>query len=152
MIGLRTLAAVLCCSGLLASMACSSAAPTRTGGAPAAAQPAVAQPAAAPATGSDAAAPQADAGRLPVYQPSSVLSHTEIGPGSTDVLTSPDPVDKVAAFYRDALAQGGWQTTSASGTLPWSQHLMARRDKQGVTIQISNTGSGASISVTTYPV
>jgi hypothetical protein len=90
---------------------------------------------------------------LPTYQPSTVLSQTHAFSATTVVSRSRDSVEKVGAFYRDALARGGWQTVAASTTLPWSTHLAARRGQEGVTIQISSIGLwGCSISVSTYPV
>jgi hypothetical protein len=89
---------------------------------------------------------------LPTYQPSKTVSQTQAFSSSTYVLLTRDPLERVSAFYRDALDQGGWHIVSATGALPWSTHLIAKRDKQGATIQISSTGVGSSISVTTYPV
>jgi hypothetical protein len=131
----RALALIGCC-GLVAATACTTELPKSTSAPP-------------QATSQPATTSQAD---LPVYQPSAVLSRTDVGSARTDVLLSGDSVEKVSSFYRDALDQGGWTTVSATGTLPWSTNLRAQRDKQGATIQISSTGSGSSISVTTYPI
>jgi hypothetical protein len=63
------------------------------------------------------------------------------------VLKSPDPVDRVAAFYENALKSGGWQwrTTAQSS---YSTHFEAAKDSAHAVIQISSAGQGVSISVT----
>ncbi|MFI1165790.1 hypothetical protein ACH4UM_19785 [Streptomyces sp. NPDC020801] len=50
----------------------------------------------------------------------------------------------------NALAQGGWKTLSKYEGR-FSVNVMAKRGNEGVTVQVSPTGSGTSISVTTYP-
>jgi len=80
---------------------------------------------------------------IPEYKPSTVLSNVS----GTTVLKSPDPVDKVAAFYENALKSGGWQwhTTTQSS---YSTHFEAAKDSAHAVIQISSAGQGAAISVT----
>jgi hypothetical protein len=98
-------------------------------------------------TQTQSAAPATQAGtELPDYKPSTVVSKTA---GST-ILTSPDDVSKISAFYHDALAKGGWQTMSSS-TGPDHASFTARRPGQGVSVSVYPRGSGAGISVTVHP-
>jgi hypothetical protein len=117
------------------------------------AAPAVTTAAAATATSvatSAAAAPApagaSTSGGVAEYQPSTVISKS----ASATVLSSPDSVDKVGAFYKDALAKDGWTVTSAA-TSPYSASFSAHRDSQGVNISIYPRGSGSGISITTHP-
>jgi hypothetical protein len=59
-------------------------------------------------------------------------------------------VSKVNAFYAAALANNGWKMTSKTVTSR-SANFVATRSGQGVTVAIASTGSGASISISTYP-
>jgi hypothetical protein len=95
-----------------------------------------------PAAGTDPSA----AGKLPAYQPSSVLSSS---PSST-VLSSPGSVTKIGEFYKDALAKDGWQVRSAvTGT--YSASFTAIRGSEGVSISVYPRGGGSGISVSTHP-
>jgi uncharacterized glyoxalase superfamily protein PhnB len=111
--------------------------------APAASNPtAPAAPAStAAAVAATAAAPSGDT--LPEYKPSTLLS----GGSDTTVVLSPDSVDKVAAFYENALKSGGWQW-HATAKSRWSAHFEATKDSAHAVIQISSTGKGVSIAVT----
>ncbi|GLY66680.1 hypothetical protein [Amycolatopsis taiwanensis] len=71
--------------------------------------------------------------------------------GGSTQLHSNDPATKVGAFYLDALAEQGWTTTSKYQG-QHSTNVVAKRGREGVTVQVSPSGSGSSISVTTYPV
>ena len=95
------------------------------------------------ATTTAPAATAASSDTIPEYKPSTVLSNVS----GTTVLKSPDPVDKVTAFYENALKSGGWQwhTTAQSS---YSSHFEAAKDSAHAVIQISSAGQGASISVT----
>jgi hypothetical protein len=87
------------------------------------------------------------AGKLPDYRPSTVVSDS----GSTTVLKSPDSVSKIGAFYRNALASGGWDTTSSSmGSFHAS--FTAHRAHEGVSISVYPRFGGAGVSVSRYPV
>jgi hypothetical protein len=88
-----------------------------------------------------------DSTTLPRYMPSSVVSDTA---GSLQ-LTSPDSVQKLTAFYDNALSQGGWTIVSTSKTT-YSTNITARKGGTGTTLSISVTGSGTYISLTTYKV
>jgi hypothetical protein len=112
-------------------------------GSPAAASPAAASPAAASPAGGGAAAP---GGQLPDYQPSTVVSKS----ASSTVLTSPDPVDKIGAFYKNALAQGGWHVTSSSMSA-YHASFTASRSSEGASISVYSRGSGSGISISTHP-
>lgn len=84
---------------------------------------------------------------LPRYQPSSVVSDA---PGSLQ-LTSPDSIQKVTAFYDDALTKGDWSIISNSKTA-YSTNITAKKGSTGTTLSISATGSGTYISLVTYPI
>ena len=115
----------------------------QAGPAPAASNPtAQAAPAnTAAAVAATAAAPAGDT--LPEYKPSTLLSSGS----DTTVVLSPDSVDKVAAFYENALKSGGWQW-HATARSRWSAHFEATKGSAHAVIQISSTGTGASIAVT----
>ncbi len=85
-------------------------------------------------------------GKLPEYQPSTVVSKAL---GST-VLTSPDSVQKIGAFYQQALTKGGWQVTSAS-TGPYHASFTAHRAHEGVSISVYPRGGGSGISISRHP-
>lgn len=70
-------------------------------------------------------------------------------PGSLQ-LTSTDSVQKVTAFYDNALSQGGWTIISTSKTAA-STNITAKRGSTGTTLSISTTGTGTYISLVTYP-
>jgi hypothetical protein len=112
-------------------------------GSPATASPAAASPAAASPAGGGAAAPS---GQLPDYQPSTVVSKS----ASSTVLTSPDPVDKIGAFYKNALTQGGWHVTSSSMSA-YHASFTASRSSEGASISVYSRGSGSGISISTHP-
>jgi hypothetical protein len=97
-------------------------------------------------THSDGSAPATSSNSLPRYTPSSVVSDTT---GSLQ-LTSPDSVQKVTAFYDDALAKGGWSIISSSKTGA-STNITARKSGTGTTLSVSSTGAGTYISLVTYP-
>lgn len=91
-----------------------------------------------------AAATTGDA--VPAYKPSTVSSSKHIGGASKTVLTSPDSVKKVAAFYEKALRSGGWQaekTTKSGDTVEYK----AIKHTAAVRIEISSARAGASIAV-----
>jgi len=124
--------------------AATTTAPAATTTAPAATTTAPAATTTAPAATTTApAATAASSDTIPEYKPSTVLSNVS----GTTVLKSPDPVDKVTAFYENALKSGGWQwhTTAQSS---YSSHFEAAKDSAHAVIQISSAGQGASISVT----
>ncbi|MFJ8198870.1 hypothetical protein [Streptomyces sp. NPDC096152] len=96
---------------------------------------------------SPAATPSATAsGPVPAYPGATVTTHTD---GFT-LLHSDDSVRKVGAFYVDTLAREGWRTISKYQG-EFSVNVVAQRADEGVTVQVSPTGSGTSISITTYP-
>jgi hypothetical protein len=71
-------------------------------------------------------------------------------PGSLQ-LSSPDSVQKVTAFYDNAIAQGGWSIISSSKSGS-NTSITAKRGNTGTSVSISNTGSGSYISLVTYPI
>ena len=111
--------------------------------APAASNPTA--PAAPASTAAPLAATEAAPGgdTLPEYKPSTFLSSES----ATTVRLSSDSVDKVAAFYENALKSGGWQW-HATARSRWSAHFEATKGSAHAVIQISSTGKGASIAVT----
>lgn len=90
--------------------------------------------------------PASPSAPVPTYPGATVVSHT----GGTTLLRSGDSVAKVGSFYVDTLAREGWTTVSKYQS-EFSTNLVAKRGHQGVTVQVSPTGSGTSISVTEYP-
>jgi hypothetical protein len=158
--GTRTLASVAV-AGLVAAgvAACgvtvggSAASPAKTAAAsaPASQAPAANSSAATPAaSANDASAKTTSAsptGKLPDYRPATVVSDS----GTTTVLKSPDSVSKIGAFYQNALASGGWDTTSSSmGSFHAS--FTAHRAHEGVSISVYPRFGGAGVSISRYPV
>ncbi len=142
MIVLVSAGLVSCSSGSKPSSA--PAAPATTPAAPATTPAAPATTPAAPAT--TPAAPgttPASGDTLPDFKPSTVISHA----GTTTVLSSPAAVDKIAAFYENALKSGGWQW-KATAKSAYSAHYEATKGSARASIQVSRSGTGASISVT----
>jgi hypothetical protein len=92
------------------------------------------------------ASPPTSATDIPEYQPSTVVSKAT---GSV-VLHSPDPIDKVSAFYLDFVNTSGWQTVSKS-TTPYSTSLTIKKSGKGASISIAPTQGGTVISISTYP-
>jgi hypothetical protein len=85
-------------------------------------------------------------GTLPDYQPSKLVSKTS----TSTVLTSPDSVAKIGAFYADVLAKGGWQMISSSvGSFHAS--FTVSHDHQGASISVYPRWGGSGISISTYP-
>jgi hypothetical protein len=109
------------------------------GSSPAAASPAAASPAAGGAA-------TAASDKLPDYQPSTLVSRS----ASSTVLASPDPVGKIGAFYKNALAQGGWHVTSFSMSA-YHASFTAYRSSEGASISVYARGSGSGISISTHP-
>ena len=66
------------------------------------------------------------------------------------MLTSPDSVEKVTAFYEKALPSGGWQvekTTKPGGTVEYK----TVKGSAAAEIEISSAGTGASVTVKVIP-
>ena len=150
----RMLAAVAAACAAVSLAACSApgsapaapaapSAPAPASPASPAGSPAAASPAAGSAAGGGATAAS---GQLPDYQPSTLVSKS----ASSTVLTSPDPVDKIGAFYKDALAQGGWHVTSSSMSA-YHASFTAYRSSEGASISVYSRGSGSGISISTHP-
>jgi hypothetical protein len=97
--------------------------------------------------GSPAGSSASTTEKLPDYRPATVVSESS----TTTVLKSPDSVAKVGAFYKSALANGGWDTTSASMG-PFHASFTAHRAHEGVSISVYFSLGGAGISVSRYPV
>ena len=87
---------------------------------------------------------------VPEYKPSTVTSSEHAGGVSKTVLTSPDSVEKVTAFYEHALPSGGWQVekTAKSGD---TVEYKAARGAAAAEIEISSAGTGASVTVKVIP-
>jgi hypothetical protein len=86
------------------------------------------------------------AGKLPEYQPSSVVSKTS----TSTVLSSSASVTKIGAFYAHALAKGGWQVTSSSAG-SYHASFTAHRTGEGASISVYPRSGGSGISISTYP-
>jgi plastocyanin domain-containing protein len=148
----RILAATVVALAAMGLTACAAGTPAA---APATTVTQTAQPSSAPVVSSPAAVPSAQAsgsadsssaGRLPDYQPSTVVSKSEY----STVLTSPDSVGKVGEFYRKALAAGGWHVTSSSMSA-YQASFSANRSNEGVNVSVYSRGSGSGISISTHP-
>jgi hypothetical protein len=113
---------------------------------PAASSPAASNPAAAPSAPASGSADSPSAGKLPDYQPSTLVSKSAY----STVLTSPDSVSKIGEFYRKALATGGWHTT-ASSMSAYHASFTAYRSNEGVSVSVYSRGSGSGISISTHP-
>ncbi len=92
------------------------------------------------------ASKQATAGQLPDYHPSSIVSKSS----GVIVLTSPSTVTTVGAFYKDALAKGGWQVTSSSANA-YHAGFTARRAGEGASITVYPNGNGSGTTISTHP-
>ena len=141
-------AAAAACAAAAGLAACSvpSGAPAATVTHTATAPASQASASQAPAAGNSPAADTSAGGKIPDYRPSTVVSRS----ASSTVLTSPDSVGKIGAFYRDALAQGGWQVTSSS-TSAYHASFTVHRSGEGASISVYPRGSGSGISISTYP-
>ena len=155
--GTRTLASVavaalvaagVAACGVTAGGPAAPPAKTAAASAPASQAPAAKSPAPAPSGGGTSAKADASTtGKLPDYRPATVVSDS----GTTTVLKSPDSVSKIGAFYRNALANGGWDTTSSSmGSVHAS--FSAHRAHEGVSISVYPRSGGSGISISRYPV
>jgi hypothetical protein len=120
---------------------------TATASAPASHAPAANSSATPASQANDTSAGRAATGKLADYHPSTVVSES----GTTTVLRSPDSVTKVGAFYRNALASGGWDTT-ASSMGSFHASFTAHRAGEGVSISVYPRLGGSGISVSRYPV
>jgi hypothetical protein len=124
------------------------AAPTRTVTQTAQASPAPVanNPTAAPSAPASGSADSPSPGKLPDYQPSTVVSKSAY----STVLTSPDSVNKIGEFYRRALATGGWHVT-ASSMSGYHASFTAYRSSEGINVSVYSRGSGSGISISTHP-
>jgi hypothetical protein len=136
----------------LTACAASGAAPaatpatTVTQTAPASPAPAVSNPTAAPSVPASGSVNSPSAGKLPDYQPSTVVSKS----AASTVLTSPDSTSKIGEFYRSALTAGGWHVT-ASSMSAYHASFAAYRSNEGINVSVYSRGSGSGISISTYP-
>jgi hypothetical protein len=99
-----------------------------------------------PAKGSNGTADTSSPGKLPEYQPSTVVSKSVY----STVLTSPDPVGEIGAFYQKALDTGGWHVVSTSMG-PFHASFTAYRSNEGASISVYSRGRGSGISISTHP-
>lgn len=83
---------------------------------------------------------------LAAYHPSTVVRRDRF----VTVLTSPDSVSKVGAFYKAQLTKGGWQIRSES-TNAFHAVFTAHREHQGATVVVHPQGSGSGVAVTVHP-
>ena len=72
-------------------------------------------------------------GGIPEYQPSKVVLKSKLL--GTTVLKSPDSVSRVGDFYKDALADGGWELRSSSSSR-YHASFTARRTGEGVSVSV----------------
>jgi hypothetical protein len=97
-------------------------------------------------TSPPATSPATPSGAIPTYPGATVTRHS----GGTTILHTDDSVTKVGSFYVDALAREGWKTVSKYQG-QFSANIVAKRGKEGVTVQVSPTGSGTAITISQYP-
>jgi hypothetical protein len=100
---------------------------------------------AAPASSASASTSESIGG-IRFYRPSTVVSQT----GSSVTLKSPDTVTKVSNFYANLAGTGGWTVLSKSLT-PYSGNLNIKKSGQGANIAVYPSGSGAMVTISTYP-
>ena len=67
------------------------------------------------------------------------------------MLTSPDSVEKVTAFYENALPSGGWQVEKTAAKSGDTVQYKAVKGAAAAEIEISSTGTGASVTVKVIP-
>jgi hypothetical protein len=84
-------------------------------------------------------------GELPDYQPSTIVSKTS----TSTVLTSPDSVTKIGAFYAGVLAKDGWHVISSSAG-SFHASFSVSHDHQGASISVYPRSGGSGISISTY--
>ena len=96
-------------------------------------------------SGSSSATDMSATGRLPDYQPSTVVSKSEY----STVLRSSDRVSKIGTFYQNALAAGGWHVASSSMG-PFHESFTAYRGHEGASISVYSRWGGSGISISTY--
>jgi hypothetical protein len=148
----RILAAAVVAVATVGLTACSAGTPaaapatTVTQTAQASSAPAVTSPTAVPSAQASGSADSSSAGKLPDFQPSTVVSKSAY----STVLTSPDSVSTIGEFYRKALATGGWHVTSSSMSA-YHASFSASRSNEGVNISVYSSGSGSGISISTHP-
>jgi hypothetical protein len=97
------------------------------------------------ATTTPSATTNIPASTIPDYQPTTVVSRSS----HSTVLTSPDSVSKVGAFYSDVLKKDGWEVRSSSVSA-YHASFSAHRNNEGVSISVYPRGSGSGISISTY--
>jgi hypothetical protein len=83
---------------------------------------------------------------IAVYHPSTVVKKNNF----VTVITSPDSVAKVGAFYKAQLAKGGWQIRQASVN-SFHATFNATRTHEGATIDVHPQGSGSGATITVHP-
>jgi hypothetical protein len=83
---------------------------------------------------------------IAVYHPSTIVRHN----GFVTVISTPDGVGKVAAFYKGQLAKGGWNVRESSVNA-FHAVFNATRGNQAVTIVVHPQGSGSGATITDHP-
>lgn len=86
---------------------------------------------------------------IPIYQPSTLVSQAT---GST-VLRTPDPIDKVGAYYVNFVDTNGWQTVSRTVTQN-AASLTVKKSGRGASIAVGRDPQGGTqtvIAISTYP-
>lgn len=102
-------------------------------------------PAASP-TATATESPSGSIAGVPFYKPSSLESHTD----RTALLSTPDSVSKVNAFYLSELGGHGWTTLSKS-TSAYHGNFTIKKSTEGANISVYPSGSGSRINISTYP-
>lgn len=100
---------------------------------------------AATATAAPTQSPRGPIADVPFYQPSRLESHTE----RTALLSSPDSVSKVNAFYLSELGGHGWTTLSRSISA-YHGNFTIKKSTEGANISVYPSGSGSRINISTY--
>jgi hypothetical protein len=84
---------------------------------------------------------------IPESQPSKVVLKSKLL--GTVVLKSPDSVSRVGDFYKDALADGGWELTSSSRSR-YHASFTVRRTGEGASVSVYPLPSGSGISISRH--
>lgn len=85
-------------------------------------------------------------GGLPVYEPSDQVSKA---PGSL-VLTSPDSVEKIGEFYKNAVRDGDWDIVSETVSR-FAASITVKKRGRGASINVAPGTDGSVISISSYP-
>jgi hypothetical protein len=97
------------------------------------------------ATPSTSASSSSNPDGVPTYEPSTVVSRA---PHSL-ILSSPESVSKVSAYYSLAFSGNGWAIVSKTVT-PYSGSFTVSKNGGGASVVVSPKGSGTTIAISSH--